>query len=63
MTEVTDVDRLEPCPFRHGGTGYLDNPPYESDDDGFYVECGECGCRGPLRATRAEAVAAWNNRP
>lgn len=61
MVEETEEDDLDPCPFAHDGTEvFVDTPPPGWE---YYVECGECGCRGPLRATKAEAVAAWNSRP
>lgn len=59
---------LLPCPFC-GGT--LNNDADPNEWGLLYVECQDCGARGPtedyspsagLEASRARAAAAWNQR-
>lgn len=70
-----DLDLLFLCPFERGtcdpiGRRVIVLPPEQSRWQLFeaYVECQDCGARGPTPAghTEAEArdlaIAAWNNR-
>jgi hypothetical protein len=43
--------------YRYPGTGNT-----ETIRAGSYVECGKCGCCGPVRATDDLASEAWNTR-
>ena len=59
-------EQLKPCPnpwcrplntrmVKHRGWGITNGEQY-------WVRC-SCGVCGPVKSTRAEAVAAWNTRP
>ena len=43
-------------------TGSIGNPAAGLVPAGHYVECDKCGCCGPDKPTKNEAVAAWNTR-
>ena len=30
---------------------------------GWFVQCEKCGCEGPYKDTKSEAIEAWNRRP
>ncbi len=54
------MSEISKCPFCH----YVgDQQPFtscESNPARAYVRCRVCGARGPIKATREEAVEAWN---
>lgn len=49
---------LKPCPFCGGEAGVVANRPFPD----AYVQCGECDAEGPVSASEAAAVNAWNRR-
>ncbi len=53
---MSNTAKLKPCPFCGGEAGGADG-----DDVARAVGC-YCGANGPIRATDAEAAAAWNTR-
>lgn len=58
------TDPMEPCPFC-GGDGELIERHNPMSKWRHSVDCSSttCGASGPVEATKAEAVTAWNTRP
>jgi Lar family restriction alleviation protein len=52
------MTNLKPCPFCGGEAGVVANRPFPD----AYVQCGECDAEGPVSASEAAAVNAWNRR-
>lgn len=61
---TADSPTLAPCPFC-GSTTSLDYDRRVLDPNRWSVSCcaTDCICEGPSRATKREAIAAWNHRP
>jgi hypothetical protein len=62
------MSELRPCYFKHEiksglyladniGEDFGGNTPYTE----FWVQCDDCGARGPTANTEEEAIAAWRN--
>jgi len=51
------MTEIKPCPFPSCGSGSV---ALGFDLDGYYVECDECGARGPYSRDKIEAVELWN---
>lgn len=67
MTTPNHQAELLPCP-----NPWCEAPERDGDFspdvvrglfDTLFVACTSCCMKGPVRATRAEAIAAWNTRP
>lgn len=54
------MSELKPCPFSTGKPHDL--MIMSSGQARMWMECMQCGARGPMAGTRAEAIAAWNRR-
>jgi Lar family restriction alleviation protein len=52
------MTNLLPCPFCLCDHVFICN-----GISSRYVECPECGARGPVGELKADAVDAWNTRP
>jgi Lar family restriction alleviation protein len=52
------MSALKPCPFCGGEAGVVVHRPFPD----AYVQCGECDAEGPVSASEAAAVDAWNRR-
>jgi hypothetical protein len=55
------VETLRPCPFGCERKPTTDAATFP-DGDFWFVECRECGMRGPLADNCDEAINAWNQR-
>jgi hypothetical protein len=53
-----DLVELQPCPFCSRDGACVE----EDGDDGYCFVLCTCSAEGPLRASEAEAIAAWNTR-
>lgn len=66
MNETLLIAAYGDCPFcGSGGVGYAYRQNINEQakaTDGHYVVCHSCHAQGPVKPTRAEALAAWNKR-
>ena len=53
---------LKPCPFCGGEAIARPNLPTYGSDVMYYVICGKCLMRTPLKWTTEQAIEAWNRR-
>lgn len=58
------VEHHRPCPFHEPPKrNMLDASIYPNDISKWRVRCIACGANGPVMPTKAEAWAAWDERP
>ncbi|WP_406238144.1 Lar family restriction alleviation protein [Acetobacter orientalis] len=51
-------EELKSCPFCGSSNLHTPHPKHTS----AWVTCNVCNAEGPIKHTRAEAIAAWNTR-
>lgn len=49
------------CPFCAATNDKL-RVQSDPKEDGYFVECAQCGCRGPIQSSPMWAIMCWNNR-
>ena len=61
MTDQNTALALEPCPFCGAAAKHVErsNPMSKWRHS---IDCTKCGMSGPVEATKAEAITAWNTR-
>lgn len=54
------MTKLKPCPF----CGHIakSSDAVQSDIGQWWVECKDCGARGPVIPWELDAIMAWNKR-
>lgn len=54
-------EQLKSCPFCEGGAKHFErhNPMSKWRHS---IDCGTCGMSGPVEASKADAITAWNTR-
>ena len=59
---MTTAPALRPCPVPWCRSAFV-TIMYSAYGRELHAQCVRCGCSGPWRKDRAEAIAAWNARP
>ena len=59
---MTTAPALRPCPVPWCRSAFV-TIMYSAYGRELHAQCVRCGCSGPWRKDRAQAIAAWNARP